>query len=289
MKSNLFNTVLFVFCCTFLNIGFTAGLVSGDTRNNKDPINKEEYSITQTTMFSQTTQEQLIEKMNDGEINWTDGYIIAYGKSEVLHGPDKSICYTIARRSAILKARTNAFKIIENMNLDGDMSMKSFFIKDSRWVYSFKSLISKAPLYEQCNEEGFYLVSIKIPFDGAHGIRSMLFYTDHVSKNGIKVPLTDDHRVIIDTTGLDLHPALFLKIKGLNGENVYTTKNTSLSILRNDVTAMYIMNITPQPHDTIIRALKVYGKQNGNIIIQSSDVETLRQHNIPYILIPKIQ
>lgn len=287
MKFNLFNIKTLVFLLALVNtLSFLT--LPGSTQTNGYHLGTEvKYNTVSSSLsYTQTVQEPVIGRSINGEINWTDGYIIAYGKANILQGPDKNICYIIARRSAILSARTNALKLIEDINLDGDTSMKSFLINNSRWVYRLKSLIARTSAYEHHIKQGVYYVSIKVPFDGAYGIRSTFLYVNHASIPAHKESLMNSHRTVIDARGINFKPALFIKIKDQNsGKNVCAMENFNLSILRGDTAVNYITNTSLKSDDILIKALKACGNQNGNIIVQFSETEKITNNCPSYLLI----
>jgi len=242
--------------------------------SNRIVIKLEGCNVTSSVFITQTTEEPLIENEENGQINWTQGYIIADGLAKIIPGPDNSIHNMMARRSALLNAHKNALKIIEAINLDGDTTIKSCLLKNTTLFYRLKSFIASTAPFKQCKENGLYRVELRIPIYGENSIQSMFLnlYAGSVNKPVAKKGM----RIIVDAREMKLQPAIFIKIEDENGNNVYTVKDVSRSVLMKRGMVQYVTTIPFMPDDVIIRALKTDGKQNSNIVISSSDAEKIR-------------
>lgn len=222
-------------------------------------------------------EQPFIEKNPYGEINWTDGYIIAYGKAEITKGLDKDICISMARRAALLDAHARALEMIQEINLDGDTTVKSFVSKNSRLFYRLKGVIASVEPFEHQEVNGFYTVKIKLPFYGVKGVQAV-FLNAYV-KSSIQNPAAQASgaRVVIDARGMGLKPAMFVGVKDQTGKTVYTAKDVDAAALKNKGMAQYVTSVTVKQNDVLFNAMAVSGKENGTIVISPSDEEKLKQ------------
>ncbi len=237
----------------------------------------EQITNTSGIVVTQSAVGPLIEVTPYGEINWTDGYVIAYGKGKISRGLNKDVCVCMAERTAILDARSRAFQMIEKINLDGDITVKDFVSKDSRLFYRLKGLIARVKPLKQYVQAGFYNVEMKIPFYGVYGIE-VVFLSSYVKSNNKRIKgLSTDDRIIIDARGTGLKPSLFVKVKDQTGKNVYSAKDVDMAYLQDKGMVQYVTSTTMQPGDVSVKALKADGRQNGNIVISSSDAAIFMQ------------
>ncbi len=237
----------------------------------------EQITNTSAPLITQTTVGAFIEKTPYGEINWTDGYIIAYGKGAIPKGLNQDICDSMAKRAAILDAHARALEMAQNINLDGDSTVKGFVSKDSRLFYRLKGLIARVVPFDQYKNGDFYNVKIKVPFYGMRGMQ-VVFLNAYIKSNSKSVKaLPTNNRIVIDARGTGLKPALFVRIKDQTGNNVYTVKDVDRSSLQHRGMIQYVTSTTIQPDDVQAKAVNAYGRQNGNIVISSSDADKLKQ------------
>jgi hypothetical protein len=237
----------------------------------------ERDTSTSAPLITQTTVGAFIEKTPYGEINWTDGYIIAYGKGDIPKGLNQDICDSMAKRAAILDAHARALEMAQGINLDGDSTVKGFVSKDSRLFYRLKGLIARVVPFDQYKNGDFYNVKIKVPFYGMGGMQ-VVFLNAYIKSNNKSVKaLQTNNRIVIDARGTGLKPALFVRIKDQTGNNVYTVKDVDRSSLQHRGMIRYVTSTTLQPDDVQAKAVKADGRQNGNIVISSSDADKLKQ------------
>jgi hypothetical protein len=263
-RHNLFWLSLFFMMISFSSLSF-AGTIA------------EHMTSTSGMVVTQTSVSPLIEETPYGKINWTDGYVIAYGKAKIAKGLNHDVCICIAKRAAILDARARALEMIQEVNLDGNITVKGFVSKDSRLFYRLKGLIARMKPFKQYKHEDFYNVEMKVPFYGVYGIE-VVFLNAYVKSNNKRIKgLSTDNRIIIDARGTGLKPALFVKIKDQTGKNVYTTKDVDTAYLQNKGMVQYVTSTSIQQGDVQIKALNVDGRQDGNIVISSSDAAMFKQ------------
>lgn len=226
---------------------------------------------------SSSASGDLIEKNPYGEINWTNGTIIAYGKAVITMGLDKDICNSMARRAAILDAHARVLEMIQRINLDGDTTVHGFVSKNSRLFYRLKGLLARVEPFEEHADNGFYNVKIEVPFYGVRGVQA-IFLNAYI-KSGIRKAQeqASGARVVINAKGTGLKPALFVNIKDQSGKTVYTAKDVGTAVLKNNGMAHYVTSATLLQDDVQIHAVAASGKQKGNIVISSPDAEKLKQ------------
>ncbi len=223
------------------------------------------------------SQSPFIEKTPYGEINWTDGYIIAYGKGKITKGLNEDICNAMAKRAAMLDAHARVLEMIQNVNLDGDTTIKGFVSKDSKLFYRLKGLIARVEPFEENKENGFYNVKIKIPFYGAKGVQAVFlnaYLRSTITKTGTAA---SDKRIVIDARGTGLKPSMFVKIMDDKNKDVYTAKDVDRAMLKSKGMVEYVTSTTLQSGDVEAKTLKAEGKQDGNIVVSSSDADRIKQ------------
>lgn len=224
-----------------------------------------------------TVESPLIEKTPYGEINWTSGYIVAYGTGAITRGLDQDICDTLAQRAALLDAHTKVLAIIQHINIDGNATIRSFVAKNDKLLYSLKGLIARVKPFEENKADDLYHVRIRVPFYGVKGIQAIFLETYLRSGSANSSAAPSDKRIVIDARGTGVRPSLFVRIITDSGRTVYTARDVDRSVLRSKGMAAYRISTTSRSGDTDIKALQAEGKQSGNLVISSSDAETLKQ------------
>lgn len=228
---------------------------------------------------TQSATGDLIDTTPYGEVNWTQGYIIAYGRGIIPQGVNQDICDSMAKRAAMLDAHARALEIAQGLNIDGDSTVSRFVAKNSRLLYRLKGLIARVKPFDQEKENGFYTVKIKVPFYGINGIQ-VVFLRSYIKSDTAAVqPVPANHKIIIDARGTGLEPALFIKIRDQAGNVVYTAKDVGREALQIRGMVQYVTATTVQKDDIQARALKASGSKKGDVIISTPDAAEMMQKN----------
>ena len=226
---------------------------------------------------TQSATGDLIDRTPYGEINWTQGYIIAYGKGDIPKGLNEDICDSMAKRAALIDAHARALEMAQGINLDGDISVGKYVSKNSRLFYRLKGLVARVKPFEQYRGNDIYTIKIRVPFYGINGIQTV-FLNSYVKQNNKSIsPPPAKGRIVIDARGTGLKPAMFAKIEDQTGENVYTAQDVSRSVLQEKGLVQYVTATTITQGDIQAKALKADGRQNSNIVISPGDAGKMKQ------------
>ena len=240
----------------------------------------EELTGTAGLAVTQSATGELIDRTPYGEINWTQGYIIAYGKGEIPKGLNKEICDSMAKRAALIDAHARALELAQGVNLDGDMSVGKYVSKNSRLFYRLKGLVARVKPFEQNRENDVYSIKIKVPFYGINGVQTV-FLNSYVKTGNKSIALSPtDKRIVIDARGTGLKPAMFVRIEDQSGNNIYSAQDVSRNALQNKGMVQYVTATTITQTDIQATALKADGRQNGNIVLSPADAGKLKQDGI---------
>ncbi len=236
-----------------------------------------ELTGTANLAVTQSATGDLIDRTPYGEINWTQGYIIAYGKGDIPKGLNKDICDSMAKRAALIDAHARALEMAQGVNLDGDMSVGTYVSKNSRLFYRLKGLVARVKPFEQYKENDVYTIKIKVPFYGINGVQTVFLNSYIKPVNKSIPPSPAKSRIVIDARGTGLKPAMFVRIEDQTGKNIYSAQDVSRSVLQNKGMVQYVTATTIKQSDIQAKALKADGRQSGNIVISPGDAGKLKQ------------
>ncbi len=278
-----FTAILSVPRTSFAEPGFTGSVVSITTDGSAPmdaPGAAEGVSAgTAVVSVTQSATGDLIDTAPGGLIDWTKGVIIAYGRASIPNGVNKDICDSMAKRAALLDAHAQALAMIQAVNIDGEVTVRSVTGKNSRLLYRLKGLVARVKPFEQVKDNGYYLVKIKVPFYGISGIQTVFMNTFVKPGTAPFSPGLVRHKIVIDARGTGLKPALFITVLDQEGKVVYSARNISRSALQDKGMVLYVTATTIRAADIQAKAVRADGRQHGNIVISTTDARLLTQQD----------
>jgi hypothetical protein len=168
----------------------------------------------------------LVQKFARGELNWEDGFLIAYGAARKKGSDEKSVAE--ARRAALLDAYGAALEMIAGVNLDSQLTIQERLKKSPAIEYRIKGLVRGSEVIEESDAGNAYQVKIKVPLRGIKGITRAFTETMNLQRPDGPPKKAEGENVytgvIVDVRGLGAMPAVFPEIVDEDGEVIYDVK-----------------------------------------------------------------
>ena len=246
-----------------------------------------------------------------GRIDWENRTIYSVGDGVVPPDPIHPAQARVrAKRAAIDEAYGRMVEMANEVRVDAESTTRNF-VNENRTVRTRVSGMVKNAEIEEVKQfdDGSYQVKMKMSMDGAKGLGSTLLpvqmervrkvrVVSHTKKGAISsVPSSVELAVssttkkalnytglIINTKGLDAKPAMYPRILDESGESVYdvasanpnATIEEGLTGYRKSIdAAKQVARIGNNP--LIIKAQKINGKYNADIIVSDSDAQKIFQ------------
>jgi hypothetical protein len=248
-----------------------------------------------------------------GRIDWENRAIYSVGDGVVPPDPiHPSQARVRAKRAAIDEAYGRMVEMANEVRVDAESTTRNF-VNENRTVRTRVSGMVKNAEIEEIKQfdDGSYQVMMKMSMDGAKGLGSTLLpvqmervrkvrVVSHTKKGAISSVSTPSSvepavhsatkkalnytGLIINTKGLDAKPAMYPRVLDESGESVYdvasanpnATIEEGLTGYRKSIdAAKQVARIGNNP--LIIKAQKINGKYNADIIVSDSDAQKIFQ------------
>jgi hypothetical protein len=174
----------------------------------------------------------LVEEFPDGLINWQEGYLLSYG---VGHFPGKEAAgkgTLMARRAAVADAQAKALEMVSGIRVDAEKQIMGFIKENESLSYKVEGTVREAEVIEE-KEGDPYRVTLKVPLTGVRGV-GLVFYEAVIGERKFDLNVLDRDQtrgssreftgLVIDARGTGLAPALFPKVVGRSGRDVYSVE-----------------------------------------------------------------
>jgi hypothetical protein len=167
----------------------------------------------------------LLERFPSGEINWQDGYILAFGIGKITGRSDEH--RLAARRAAIVDAQAKALEIAGGIRVDAESQVEGLLADDERLSYRVEGLIRDGRVMDEEPGEKIHRVTLKVPLNGVQGL-SLAFYNQVLREltpppdrqsAAAQGPYTG---LVLDARGTGLKAALFPNVISKGGASVYS-------------------------------------------------------------------
>ena len=229
-------------------------------------------------------------KVGQGNINWSAGYIEAVGIGAL---PDNLIrkinARPIALRAAQKNALNNLLEITKCVQVDSATSIKDFTVESDVVDTQVNGLVKSAIVADyQYMSDGTAEVKLRIPLYGnltkiimplamaipqAEPIPSASEVPEHVVCTGI----------VVDARGIQARPAMLPRIFDEDGKQVYGSANGDIEYAIKEGMSGYSRDLTTaQSNQRVganaitVKALRSSGPGKSDIIISNADAQKVR-------------
>lgn len=258
------------------------------------------YAITGLCQ-DEITPDDVVEKIGQGTVNWTAGYIEVIGvgvpSADLVNKPSS---HPAAFRAAKQDAERNLVDIIQGIKVDSQTSLKDFIAKDMHIGVSIDALVKKSivvdykylvndaaeirlrmPLYHELMTIILPLATEKSETSPAESIISRT--AKALNMTASTTPVIHYTGVVIDARGSQVRPALIPKILDEQGREVYGTANIDMQWARKEGMIGYTNDMKSLTHNRrikdnplMIKALKTKGDGKSDLVISNVDARQIR-------------
>ena len=230
----------------------------------------------------------LVDKVGQGNINWSAGYIEAVG---IGAPPDNLIRKINARPIALREAKANALhnllEIIKSVQVDSAISIKDFTAGSDIVDTQVKALVKGAIITDyQYMSVGTAEVRLTMPLYGnlAKIIIPLTMSMALPIPSASKVP---EHVVctglVIDARGIQARPALLPRIFDEDGNEIYGSANVDVEYAMKEGMSGYSRDLmAAQSNQRVgtnpitVKALRSSGAGKSDMIISNADAQKVR-------------
>jgi len=250
-----------------------------------------------------------IENFSTGNVNWTQGRIVASGIGVPNPNLPLAASRATAIRAATLVARRNLLELTNGIRVDSETTVQNFLVKNDR-IQTKVSGIIKGASVENIEEYGHggIEITLSMPLWGNDSLGlALLEESDKPNTAFYQSEEGEEYTgVIIDARTLGLQPAIFPKILEEDGQIIYGQKTPSKEAVQSQGFVQYktipplqktlmtwwysdqigvfrIENSTPAASRAGRRPLRIKGlRKQGtlktNVIISKEDAKKIRQN-----------
>ena len=249
-----------------------------------------------------------VEKVNQGSINWSAGYIEAVGIGAV---PDKSIGKSNARPMALRAAKVDAFRnlleVTKGVQVDSATSVKDFMVESDIINTKVEGLVKGAQVVKtEYMSDGTAEVTLRMPLNG--GVLAQTILPLAIAKPPappepapvaptpvVTAPVAPAPVVtapaapsaytgmVVDARGIQARPAMSPRVFDEDGKEVYGSANVDreyavqqgMSGYARDLNAAQSnQRVTANP--ITVKALRSSGAGKSDLIISNADAQQIR-------------
>lgn len=242
----------------------------------------------------------LVDKVGQGNINWSAGYVEAVGIGAL---PDKLIrkinARPIAMREAKADALRNLLEIIKDVQVDSAASIKDFTVVSDVVDTQINGLVKGAEVADQqYRPDGRAEVKLRIPL---YGNLAQIIMPLAMAKQSAASALTEAAPaptlkalespsmlvvytgMVVDARGIQARPAMLPRIIDEDGKEVYVSANVDIEYAIKEGMSGYSRDLTTaQSNQRVganpitVKALRSSGTGKSDIIIGNADAQQIR-------------
>jgi hypothetical protein len=247
-----------------------------------------------------------VEKVNQGAVNWSAGYIEAVGISA---SADKSVGKINARPMALRTAKVDAYRnlleITKGVRVDSATTVKDFMVESDVISTQVEGLVKGAVVVDQqYMSDGTVEVKVRMPLYGNFSQiivplafakrkemplpRPALAPAAPAPAPAVTTPAAPTAPVaytgmVVDARGIQARPAMSPRVFDEDGKEVYGSTNVDLEYAvqqgmsgytRDLPVAQSNQRVTANP--VTIKALKTSGPGKSDLIISNADAQQVR-------------
>lgn len=225
---------------------------------------------------------QVIQTIGQGEVNWTTSVIRALGSGAPSpSSPNISVARLGAERAAKVDAMRNLLETIKGVRIDSETTVVNAMTQSDVIQSRVQGFVRGAKVVDKKYfDDGGVEVIIEMPITGE--LADILL----PATGGQSVPSAGSPiytGLIIDTKGLELHPAMSPKVIDEEGREVYGSAYVSREFAIQQGIVGYGKDVEVARQNErvannpiIVKGIKTEGSGNSNVVISSSDATMLR-------------
>ncbi len=248
----------------------------------------------------ETHSKPIIETITNGQIDWTNWLIRAKGRgtpSEKIN--EKHLASSMALKTAQIDAHDNLFKAIQEIRIEPHTKVKNLIAVDERIKKQVQVMSREAQLVKKEYMSDSQTVEVTIEMRLTNGFAQLILPQDIKQIEPIKATLqetekqentnssTDDEPhsytgLVVDARGLDILPAMTLRLIDENGAEIYGSAYSSREYAVQQGMIKYEKNLKSAVQDhrvadnpLIIKGLKASPTGFSDIIISNTDASKL--------------
>ncbi len=234
--------------------------------------------------LSINAQQQMVQKIGHGEVNWSEQVVRAAGSGAPNpDAPNIAAARLGAERAAKTDALRNILETVKGVRIDSQTVVENAMTQNDQIRTQVQGLIRGAKVIKtRYFSDGAIEVTVEIPLAGILTqtlLTSAALGTQPVPKTGEAVYTG----VIFDGRGLNVQPALAPKVVDEEGREVYGSSFVSKEwAMKNGIVgysksfAGALKNSRVAPNPLVIKAIKVTGPGNTDLVIKNVDAQSLR-------------
>jgi len=233
------------------------------------------------------TANDLVEKIGQGSINWTAGYIEAAG---IGVAPDQTVAKINARPVALRAAKENAssylLEMIKNVQVDSARKIKDFMMESETVNTQINGMVQRAMIADQLYmPDGTVEVKIRVPIYGElsnvilpAAFARMNLKNQSSSDASAAPPTVMYSGIVVDARGTGIKPAMIPRIFDEVGKEIYSLASVDIQYAVRQGVSGYVRDLEAAKQNQrvavnplTVKALKSAGDSKTDIVISSAD------------------
>jgi len=225
------------------------------------------------------TDDTLVEITGFGETDWVSGTIRARGVvEEGVSGNTTNVAVNKLKtlRKAKIKAMRNAIEAMKSIRIDAGATIGNYMEGSEYIRKKMHGIMKKSRIVEKKElSQGGIEVEIELPIQGLL-METMVQYSGDIEISTSGEELYTG--LIVDTTGLNVNPALSPRIINENGREIFSASYAERSIMLSEGLVGYSSNVSFAEVDSrvaddplVVNALRRSGTQGTDIVISRED------------------
>ena len=240
----------------------------------------------------QTAEKPIVEKLEHGEINWTEKTVLATGSGAPdLKLPNVAAVRLNAERAAKLSAYRNVLETLQGIRVSAKVTGKQA-LSQGQVRTQVEGIIRGCKIVDtRYYSDGGVDVVLRCPLNG--GLATSLAPVKDHTPVAVKGPSTYSG-LVIDATGLSMKPALQPRVLDAGGVQVYAASMISPNALRQHGAASFVRSVEAAKQlarigskPLVIKAMRV-GKAPSDLIVDPAAVADLKKADQSFLAEAKV-
>jgi hypothetical protein len=237
------------------------------------------------------TTNDVVEKIGQGSINWTAGYVEAAG---IGVAPDKTEAKINARPVALRAAKESAsgylLEMLKNVQVDSSRKIKDFMMESDAVNTQINGMVQRAVIADQLYmPDGTVEVKIRVPIYGelSNLILPAAFAKMNLKKEAYSAsaapPTVMYSGIVVDARGIGIRPAMIPKILDEAGKEIYSLASVDLQYAVRQGVSGYTRDLeAAQKNQRVavnpltVKAVKSSGAGKTDLIISNADAAKIK-------------
>lgn len=237
------------------------------------------------------TTNDLEEKIGQGSINWTAGYVEAAG---IGVAPDQTAAKISARPVALRAAKESAsgylLEMVKNVQVDSARKVKDFMVESDAVNAQINGIVQRAVIADQLYmPDGTVEVKIRVPLYGelSNIILPAAFarmnLKNEASPASTAPPTVMYSGIVVDARGIGIRPAMIPKIFDEAGKEIYSLASVDIQYAVRQGVSGYTRDLEDaQKNQRVavnpltVKAVKAAGAGKTDMVISNADAGQIK-------------